>query len=338
MAFPTGAVIRDPERLNHFYRDLAGVFADAFSMKRENAPKSYIMDLHQQVSIEGPYLTDQGWYAVPLPGPFPRGTGVTDASVGEFTYTLHPYEYATPRLPVNRRDERDSNAPKSLRALMQETADYLVNYPELTFPEMLAGSASTFLDPNVSFTTFVGSTGVFNNAHSYQGQTHDNIVSKTISNLSDMIDGWYDAIQVLDDAVSSNGRPYWDATKTQNVRYSVVIPTELRQIMNALVYSEMPLQGGNTSSTNYFKAVFGEKAEFHVNADLTDANDHYIFRVGDEGSMLKPFVFGEKEGIRVETWENGTSDWAKENQAEGMRYIRDMAFGAGNFFCAVKID
>lgn len=342
MSVPAGAVLRNPATINQFYPNLDALFSTIFHDRNIKAQKSWVKQLFSRVALKGAYYVGQTYTTPATPRPYYRGEEVQDSGVNEYTLTLQSNEYATPRYVTYWRDERDSFAPIKARETMEKASDYLNNYDEMVLPELMDGSTGTYLHGEVDFTNILGGTGLFSDSHSYEGQTLDNQVEKTITNLASAIDALYSARQVFHDMLLPNGEPYWDTMATENAKFIVVVPTELEEIFNQLTGSSMIALNGVATTSNYFKDVFGQNYEYHTFNRLTSATTVRVFRVGSDDSGVKPFLYGEQAeqngaSVYTQVWNDGNSDESRRTRIDGIRFFRDMLFGIGSPFCATEI-
>lgn len=335
-----GAVLRSVTTVNHFYPDLDAAFSRMFDTARRTKPRSWLMDLFRRVTIPGAYWTTHAWASVPVPGPAPRGQGIRDAGFDEFSYTLYPFDYHTPRLTWHIHDVRDSRAPRSLTAQAETAGNHLAAYPDLAINDVLTQTPSGVdggLDNETDFTTIFGSAGVFNNSHTYNGQTLDNILSRTGLQVGQIANDLYEIYNLFMSMVDTEGQPYWLQESSESARWLIVIPKELKAVFDALFGQQLWLESGALSATsNWVRDIFGDKVTVKVLDRLSNTQDWYVFRV-TENDGAKPFIFAEKDGVERDEWLKGQSDWSKSTLKEGMRWRRRMAFGAGEPFCCVKM-
>lgn len=340
MSTPIGAVIRNPEAISHFTKNHAGVFSMIFNEKRAQ-PRSWITRLFGEFPIDGAWATDHAWGALPLMRPFYLGNPVRDVGVVDYTIKLLPHQYHVGRIVVNRRDKRDSKAPQSIESKMREPANAAARHEEVVFFELQAGAASEYLHRDVSFDNIFGGTGLFSNSHTYNGETLDNIVTKTITTPSSFFDAFYLAANVWDDARSDNGDEYWDYQKLEDSEIIIVVPTSLRQVVSQAVNSPMIHLGSNSgAATNYWREIFNsDKVQVVGSQKVTDGKVRaYRVSTGDADRVdLKPYYKAMVEGVRVKEWRETNSDWSKATEQEGIDFLIDCAYVPGNPLTAVEI-
>lgn len=337
MPVPIGSVVASPTTINHFYGGLDGLFAQMFSNYLTAYTRAWIRDLFRVVPMDAAYMVAQGWFSVPTPGPFLRGEGLVDDGFNEFTYTLFAFDYRTPRLKWHINDLDDSRAPVGIRERVEEAARELAKYQERVLPELLTASASTFLHPQTSFVTPLGSTGLYNTAHAYEGQVLNNVVDGSGPGLNGVIQDFWKVRRRFREMLGSNGLPYWAGDAEDNVKWDIIAPPEMEQVINALFRSEFVLQGGATASTtNFTRDAFGGLAQAHILETLSDEDDWYVFRK-TENMNYKPFVEGNRKEIERKQWTRFDSDWSKQTHEEAVQWWMRKAFGVGSPFISVKV-
>ena len=339
MPVPIGSVEALATTVNHFYPDLKSEFVRVFDLHKSEDTPSWINDLFQKIEVDGAYVNFQTWGSAPNPLPLERGQYIHDAGFGEFTLTLYVHDYGTPRLTWHVNDIQDSRAPKGLKDRAQDSATRLANYMEYVTPELLTGSASTYLHPDFAFADiFGGTSGLFQSAHSYSGQTLDNDLSATGTGVANFIDDLWTIRQTFREMVDGVGRPYWDRERLAKAKWIIVVPPELERIANYVLKGELLLQNGATApSSNVTKTVFGDKVEVHVFELLTDADNWYCFLTSESADGMRPFVHGPRKGIGVKNWLMNRSDWSNATHKEGLQWWRRDVFGIGIPQCALRM-
>lgn len=324
--------------VNGFYPELKATFATLFDNHYKEGVEDWISGLFKSESVDGAFFSAHTWLNAPLPKPFVRGAGISTKGFGELTYTLYVYDYRTERMVWDVRDRADSKAPMSFMNRVNDAAKYLGRLDHFVFPELLAASASTYLHPDVDFTTIFGSTGLYSDSHSYNGQTLDNNLAGSGTSLNNLIDDVYTVMQTFDDMTDSNGRPYWDDMKTTNARWCLVIPSELRQPFDEMKFGNTYIKTGTTApSDNFLRNRFGERLEIKIHQPLTDANDWHVFRVSENDGLL-PFIKAERQGVTpVEQTISGQSDFSTNTLQESIYWFRRAAYGVGVPFTACKV-
>lgn len=328
MSTPIGAVLRDATTLNHFYPDLKPTLELLFA--RYNEEQTWQKELFRQETIDGAYYTLHVWLSPPNPMPFPRGMPLRAKGFGELTMQVPVEDFTTNFMEWHVNDLADSRAPRSLRAQVDIGVKRLMNYKDFVYPELLTGTASTYLPAGFSFGTIFGSTGAFSSSHTYNGQTWDNSVGGSGTSAQALIDDLWVMIKTFQGAVDSEGNPYYPAEEVENARYTIIIPKEMLQPFAQALKSEMILEGGATaSSSNYTKTSFGAQLQVKVAQRLTDTNNWYVARTDIN---MKDRLFGEgvRQDVEVQQWTQANSDYSRENRQEAIRGIRRIAYCVGN--------
>ena len=321
MPVPIGSVEALATTVNHFYPDLKSEFVTTFD-NRETEPE-WIRKLFRGAEVTGAYESFHAWGSSPLPLPLERGQYLHDSGFEEYILTLYVHDYATPRLTWHINDVQDSRAPKSLKDRAQDSSKKLGDLKKFTIPELLAGSASTFLHPEVSFTNIFGGTGLFSSSHSYNGQTLDNSIAGDGTAAGNIIDDIWEVRQTFRQMVDTLGRTYWDQEAEGNTSWCIIIPEQLEQVFSQVLKSELLVPAGATApASNYTRDVFGDKVQVKILETLTDTDNWFVVRQPADAEGMTPFIWGERKGLEVKTWLMGNSDWSKETHQEGLQWWR----------------
>jgi len=337
MPVPIGSVEALATTVNHFYPELMATFVNLFNKKRDTP--SWLMEWFLSESTNGAYFSAQTWLSAPLPVPFPRGMGLQKAGFGELKYTLYIYDYTTPQLIWHIHDRDDSRAPMDLKTRVAQSAEYLRELPDQVFFELLTETSGTRLHPDVSYLNIFGTTGLYDDSHSYGGQTFDNLLAGTGTSAANLGDDLYTLRSSVWNTVASNGEPYWDERMVDgSLQWQFVIPEEMQKPFHKLFEQTLSLEAGAISaSSNYIKSLFGEKVSVNVYPRLTDANDWYARISAGAGDDAKPFIYVKRKGVTSQVWNEGNSDDTRESLMEGIRHYCRAGFGVGNPFSSFKM-
>ncbi len=233
----------------------------------------------------------------------------------------------------------DSRAPQDLKVKVTQTAEYLRELPEQVFFELLTETSGTRLHPQVSYANIFGGTGLYDDSHSYGGQSYDNNLAGTGTSTANITDDMYTLRTWMWDTPNSNGDPYWDPSRVEDINWQFVIPVELEQVFNKLFTQTLSLEGGTVgASSNYIKTLFGDKTKVNVYQRLTDTDDWYARIASESQGSARPFIQVTRKGVTAQNWNEGNSDWTRETLMEAMRWYCRYAFGVGNPFVTAKIN
>lgn len=323
-----GAAVRDATVLNHFYPEFESTLSLLFA--RYNEEQTWQKELFREESTQHAYYTLHVWLSPPNPMPFPRGTPLKSKGFGELTMQVPVEDFATNLMEWHVNDMADSRAPRNMRDQVDIGMKRLMNYKDFVLPELLTGTASTYLPPGFTFNTIFGSTGAFSSSHTYNGQTWDNSVGGSGTSAPALIDDLWVMIRTFQGAVDSEGNPYYNADDVENSRYTIICPKELLQAFSQALKSEMILEGGATaSSSNYTKTAFGGQIQVKVFSRLTDTNNWYVART-DSNLKEKLFAEGIRQGLETQQWNQANSDVARADRIEAVRGIRRLAYAICN--------
>jgi len=334
---PVGAVEALATTVNHFYPDLNSEFIGVFD-RREEEP-SWINDLFINAAGDKAFVNFHAWGAAPLPLPVSRGAYIHEGGFGEYTLTVYPYEYATPKISWHVNDVKDSRAPKSLVDRAHEAAKNLAMLRKFVIPELLGGAAVTFLHEDVSFTNIFGGTGLYSNSHSYNGQTLDNIATGSGTSAGNIIDDLWTVRQAYRDMVNDVGRTYWEQEGEKKTKWTILVPPELEKVFNTVLRSELIVPAGATApASNYTRDVFGDLVEIHVLETLSDTNDWHVIRSPQDSANMRPFLWAERAGIETIQWLISNSDESRESRHEAIMWLRRGFIGIGMPHTAVQVS
>lgn len=344
MTNPLLSVEASPTALSGYSYGLQDVFEDYFEDHAQTQTESYIEQMFKSVEVPSEFMVAQTYMNAPLPAPIIAGDMPETKGFDELTFSAHVYDYGTPWMEWHVNSLQDEQATKSFRDRVDKSAEYLARHPRYVFRDLLTGSATTNgLHPEASFTTIFSSTGLFNDSHSFGGQTLDNSIGGRGTSFANVFDDLYTIFQTFDDMVDANGEPFWDENQTESASWCLVCPNELRKVFNQLMKGEMVnSEGGTSPNSNYLRTVFGERIDVKYHSRLTDANDYYMFRTtagGDGGAgALKPFIKGEKKGIQqVLRTMAGQNERAVTTYMESVRWWMRRLYAIGYPHCAVEI-
>ena len=106
------------------------------------------------------------------------------------------------------------------------------------------------MHPDTSFDTlFGGTSGIFSDSHSFNGQTLDNNLAGSGTAQGNIIDDLWTVRKTFRQMVDTVGIPYWDRDRLSNAKWVVVYPEELEQVFKSIMHSELVLQDGALSAT-----------------------------------------------------------------------------------------
>lgn len=336
MAILGAASDRTAGAINHFFPEIDPFLANAYIRGRVELP-SWFKNLWYKMKITGAYGVFQGFYPPDLPSPMLRGEGVTDSGFSEFTLTITPHDYKTPRVPLHHNDVRDSNAPVSPETVSEQTMTWLAQYELLVVEEMLLASAATYLHPDTSFTNMFGGSGLYSASHSFNGQTLNNYLAKSGTSVSATLADFWRLVLQRRQMVGAEGIPETLGRDESFVTMTMLYPPEREETINAIGKSELVLQAGATAgTTNYTRDVFRGKWDPHCWEMLSDDNALYAFYINEKDNA-RPFVLGEKEDMRTQQWNEQNSDWSRFTLMQGQRGIRSFGVALGHPKCTAKV-
>lgn len=316
---------------NYLSTGLQGEFANWFNVVREE--EKWLDDLFLDIPVDGRNVVEQGWYDVPLPGVWLRGQQPDEDDFAEFTQEFMVFDYKTPWLTWHIDDEQDDRSPRKFVDRVRDAAELLARYDEYALPELIAGAASTYLHPQQTFTCFTGSP-LYSNAHSYGGQTLDNIVSGAgVATASNIVDDWYKVLKQFRGMVNSQGDLYWGTELLDRARFLILCSPDLEQVMDAAWKSTNIVHGAATDAESNYLPL-RDKSRVIVWNRLS-GNDWYVFLVQDHA---RPFVRAKRSMPQVREWNEGNSDWSRANNKRGLMWWSRLLYGPGNPFTTVKVD
>lgn len=339
MPFPAGASDRTVGAVNHFFPASAQdpILANTYMKGRQEIPKWY-KNLWHRITIDGAYKVFTGFYPPGLPRPMQRGEGVIDEGFGEFSLTIYPQTYNTARVPLHHNDVRDSNAPVALETVAQHAVRWLAKLELLFFEELVLGSAATYLHPETSFTNMFGGSGLYSTSHSFNGQTLNNLLTKSGVSISATLEDFWALVLQRRQMVDANGIPETLGQDEAFTTLTMVYPPEREKTIAAIGKSELVLQdGASAPSSNFTRNVFMGKWDPHCWEMLADDANLYAFFI-NEGDEARPFIMGEKEAQRTQEWTETNSDWSRATQMTATRALRDFGVAPGQPKCTLKID
>jgi hypothetical protein len=339
MGIPAGATSRAVGASTHFNPIVKtnSAIARSFLRGKLKVP-AWMKRLYRTIECPGAYELLHGFQAPALPSPMNRGEGIRDSGFGEFTLSLIPATYKTDRIPLHHDDKRDSMAPVSLQEVAEQAIQWLAAYEVLVFHELIEATPSTYLSNDHNLQTMFGGTALYSDSHSYFGQTLDNNLASSGNSLDAVRQDLWLAILRRREFVDSNGIPFQLAMDEDQFTMTMIVPPERQEVVNALMRSDLVLQGGATApSSNYTRDYFKGKVEAHVWDLITDADAKYLFFTSDMQDAA-PLIMCEKEGLQRQEWREEQSDWARATRMEGMRGIRALLFGLGHIWTTIKIS
>jgi len=208
------------------------------------------------------------------------------AKLLEYDYTLKNEEYEA-SIEVSHADIKDDQTGQ-FGPLAKSIGESAALFPdELIFGTLLPGGFTELCyDGQYFFDTDhpVGNTGT---TQSNKGTAALDATSFNAGRL---------ALQKMKD---DQGRPI-----NQNPDMLLVIPVDLQSAAEALIEAEFLASGAN--NTNY------KKARILATAWLTDTNNWYLLNTN---GVVKPFILQEREFVKMEALEEGSSEhfWRKKN-------------------------
>lgn len=329
---PNAAVV------NPFYPELHATFVDYFENHYNSGVEDWIKSLFHTETVDGAYFSAQTYLNAPLPMPRIDGEEPPLAGFGSLTGTWYIQDYWTPKLQWSVNALQDERAPLSFRTRIEESARYLANLQHYVFDELLLASASTYLHPDVSFTTIFGSTGLFSNSHTYNSQTWDNLLGGTGTDVGNIIDDVYSMQKNFKDAVDSNGRPFWNGDRISKARWLFVIPTALEQVFDQAFKQKLLLESGATApSSNYLMDVFGTRVEVKVHQPLSDTDDWYGFLTNEVDGSL-PLMMIDRKGVTPKFWRMADGNQESLNtHYEAVQWWKRAGFGIKMVHSAAKM-
>lgn len=313
---------------------LKDTFENIFEIHSQTDVPSEIMSLFKTVEVDGAFMVAQAYGAPPLPVPIIRGEERATNGFGDYTFELFVHDYGTPIFEWHVDDAQDERATLKARQRVEDAAKHLRMLDRYVFAELLAGSASTYLHPDTSFTTIFGSTGLFSSSHSYGGQSLDNDLAGSGTAFSNVYDDLYTMFSTFDSMVADNGVNYWNAMKTDDTEWLWIVPTAMRKIVHQIMLADMVNSGGGTSpESNYFRTAMGEKFTPFYHELLTDTDDHMLFRMNTD---QKPLLSGIRKDMQTDDWNMTNSDYSRAKFMERVAWWLRRIFGVGNPLTAVR--
>ena len=330
MANPIGSVEASATTVNHLYPELDAAVVNAFDIHKNTDKPPWVMNLFRRVDVKGAYVSEHAWGGAPSPLPLNRGQYLHEAGFGEYTLTLYVEDYGTPVMWFHINDIQDSRAPKSMVDRANDSGTMLAQNEEFVLQELLTQTATTFLHEDTDFTTIFGSTGLFNDSHSFNSQSLDNSLAISGVSAANFGNDLWTARQTFREMVDDQGRPYWNRNRISGMKWLLVLPPELEKIASTILRSDLVVPAGATApASNIVKDVFGKNVEPEIFEWLTDASEWFCFLASEDADGMRPYLLGDRKGIEQKVWNMSQSDRSRATHQEGRQWWRRIVFGMG---------
>lgn len=292
-----------------------------------------ILDLFLPVEVKTNQVQFAALYDVPVPATWVSGDGIPWSSTDDFTHTVTVKRYGA-AIPWDQDEEADDQL-QTIEPRVQECAGEFAKLPSRGAQDMLTGTASLFASVPTSYdgASLISSSTRFGNAsgNSYggTGMTPGAVRSDFYAVRARLAsfrrhtatgEAFWSTDALMDNRnwtlIFSTEQDVQDSVESAFVGATILDRTGVAGVANTLATSNVP-------KLKYWFRVSG--------------NDWYAIFTGSPAR--KPFILGMRNEAPIElTWEDMTSDWAREYNLKGKGWKQRIAMGIGMPECVCKVD